>query len=79
MFPPNTRVRSVFVRNDTAYLDFSPEIIFLDSQMRLSFDELISAVQRTVLFNFRQLSGVVVTVNGQIPGVASFFPQEEAN
>jgi hypothetical protein len=74
MFPQNTRLRSVFVRNQTAYLDFSPEIIFLDSQMRLSFDELVAAIRRTVLFNFRQLSGVVVTVDGQIPGVVSFFP-----
>jgi hypothetical protein len=76
IFPPNTRIRSVFVRNGIAALDFSPEIIFLGSQMRLSFDELVAAVRQTVLFNFRQLSGVVVTVDGQVPGVVSFLPQE---
>jgi hypothetical protein len=75
IFPPNTRLRSVFVRGGAAYLDFSPEIIFLDSQTRLSFDELLSAVRRTVLFNFRQLSGVIITVNGQIPGAGPYFPQ----
>jgi hypothetical protein len=77
IFPPNTRLQSVFVRHGAAYLDFSPEIIFLDSQTRLSFDELLSAVRRTVLFNFRQLSDVIITVNGQMPGVASYFPRAE--
>jgi len=74
IFPHNTRLRSVFIRHETAYLDFSPDIIFLDSKMRLSFDELVSAIRQTVLFNFRQLSHVVITVNGQIPGVASYLP-----
>jgi hypothetical protein len=74
IFPPNTRLRSVFVRGGSAYLDFSPEIIFLDNKTRLSFDELLAAVRRTVLFNFRQLSAVVITVNGQVPGAGSYFP-----
>ena len=74
MFPPNTRVRSVFVRNNVAYLDFSSEIIFFDSQMRLSFDELLSAIRQTVLFNFRQLSDVMITIDGQVPGVTCYFP-----
>ena len=78
MFPPNTRIRSVFIRGDTAYLDFSPDIIFLDSQMRLSFDELVSAIRHTVLFNFRQLSEVVITVGGQVPGAVSYLPTEGA-
>jgi hypothetical protein len=76
IFPQNTSVRSVFVRKGVAYLDFSPEIMFLDSKTRLGFDELLAAVRQTVLFNFRRLSGVVITVDGQIPGTASFLPQE---
>jgi hypothetical protein len=73
MFPRDTRLSSVFVRNGIAYLDFSPEILFSDNQIRLSFDGLVDAVRRTVLFNFRQLSGVVITLDGQLPGVAPFF------
>jgi hypothetical protein len=74
VFPQGARLRSVFVRGTVAYLDFSPEILFLDNQMRLSFDELLAAIRRTVLFNFRDLADVVVTVNGQLPGTASFLP-----
>jgi hypothetical protein len=73
MFPQGTRLRSVFVRGGLAYLDFSHEIIFLDNQIRLNFDELLAAIRRTVLFNFRELSGVVITVDGQLPGTASFL------
>ena len=76
IFPPNTRIRSVFVRGDAVYLDFSPDIIFLDSQMRLSFDELVSAIRHTVLYNFRALSDVIITVDGQVPGAASYLPPE---
>ncbi|MDR1626021.1 MAG: GerMN domain-containing protein [Spirochaetia bacterium] len=72
VFPQGTRLRSVFVRDAAAYLDFSPEILFPDNQIRLSFEELMAAIRRTVLFNFRELSGVVVTVNGQLPGTPSF-------
>jgi hypothetical protein len=73
MFPQNTRLRSVFVRDAVAYLDFSPEIIFFDNRTRLSFDELLAAVHRTVLFNFRELSSLVITIDGQIPGTVSFL------
>jgi hypothetical protein len=76
MFPHNTRLRSVFVRDEAAWLDFSPEILFLDSHIRLSFDELLAAVRRTVLFNFRELSSVVITIDGQLPGYPSFLPGE---
>ena len=79
IFPPNTRLRSVFVRGSAAYLDFSPEILFLDSQARLGFDELLAAVRQTVLYNFRQLADVIITINGQEPGHPSFFPGEGLN
>jgi hypothetical protein len=73
MFPRDTRIRSVFVRRGTAYLDFSPDIIFPGGEIKMSFDELLSAIRKTVLFNFRQLSDVIITVDGQLPGVASYF------
>jgi hypothetical protein len=74
MFPRNTRIRSVFVRGAAAYLDFSPDIIFLGSEVKMSFDELLAAIRKTVLFNFRQLSDVIITVEGQLPGAAPYFP-----
>ncbi|MCL1817723.1 MAG: GerMN domain-containing protein, partial [Spirochaetaceae bacterium] len=79
IFPPNTRLKSVFVRGAAVYLDFSPEILFLDTHTRLSFDELLAAVRQTVLFNFRQLADVIITINGQEPGYPSFFPGERQN
>jgi hypothetical protein len=77
MFPRNTRIRSVFVRQGAAYLDFSPDIIFVGNEVKMSFDELISAIRQTVLFNFRQLSDVIITVDGQMPGVESYFPSTD--
>jgi hypothetical protein len=77
IFPRNTRIRSVFVRGGTAYLDFSPDIIFTGGEVKMSFDELLAAIRKTVLFNFRQLSDVIITVDGQLPGVASHFPSAD--
>ena len=79
IFPPNTSLKSVFVRDGAAYLDFSPDILFLDTHARLSFDELLAAVRQTVLFNYRQFADVIITINGQMPGYPSFFPKEGQN
>ena len=76
IFPQNTRLKSVLVRGSAVYIDFSPEILFLDAHTYLSFDELLAAIRQTVLFNFRKLTDVIITINGQEPGHPSFFPQK---
>jgi hypothetical protein len=77
MFPRTTRVRSVFVRDGAAYIDFSEEVIFLGSENKTSFEELMSAVNRTVLFNFHTISRIVITIGGQEPGSPPYRPKKQ--
>ena len=74
IFPMNTRLKSVLIREGVAYVDFTPDLLFPGAGARLSFDELLAAVRQTVLYNFRQLADVIITINGQEPGYASFIP-----
>lgn len=76
VLPKNTKVRSVMVRDRTAYLDFSFDVLFLAEEVNMSFDESLSAVRKTILFNFRKLEDVIITIDGQIPGVPSFLAYE---
>ncbi len=72
ILPMEAEVRSLMVRDRTVYLDFAPNILFLQERLGISLDEAFDAVRRTVLYNFRGIRRVVITVNGQLPNQPHF-------
>jgi hypothetical protein len=65
--PKTTKIRSILVRDKKLFLDFSYDIIFSDSAIALSFQEMIQAVKKTITFNFPWIEDIVVFVEGQQP------------
>jgi hypothetical protein len=76
VFPSATKIRSVVLRDHRVYLDFSSDILFLGDDVKISFEESVRAVERAVRYNYPGLTGIVVTIEGRIPGSPPFLPNE---
>ena len=66
LFPRETKLTSTFVRDDRLYLDFtSPIILLRDSENSLSLREIADVITRGVTFNFPQIEGIFISVDGE--------------
>ena len=70
--PKTTKIRSILVRDKKLFLNFSDDIIFSESSLALSFQEMIQAVEKTVTFNFPWIEDIVVFVEGQQPKIENY-------
>ena len=70
--PKTTKIRSILVRDKKLFLNFSDDIIFSESSLALSFQEMIQAVKKTVTFNFPWIEDIVVFVEGQQPKIENY-------
>ena len=70
--PKTTKIRSILVRDKKLFLKFSDDIIFSESSLELSFQEMIQAVKKTVTFNFPWIEDIVVFVEGQQPKIENY-------
>jgi|GEM_PF-2542634 len=66
--PKGTKLNTLIMNRDILYLDFSIDIAIIDSESLLHFDEIINLIKKTVMFNFKHIHTVNITVDGQIPG-----------
>ena len=68
LLPQSTTVNSVLLRKGVLYLDFSKHFLLAEEgEVPLSFGEIIDNVKRSVMFNFKQIKEVKITINGQEP------------
>jgi len=65
--PTETKLNTSILNNDKLYLDFSIDIAISDSNSFLHFDDIIKLIKKTVMFNFKHIHTVNITVDGQIP------------
>lgn len=65
--PLKTKLNTLILNNSELYLDFSVDIAVTDSDSSLHFDDIIKLIKKTVMFNFKHIHTVNITVDGQIP------------
>lgn len=65
--PAATKIRALMVKGSTAYLDFTPAILFPSEDVALPFEEALAAMRKSILFNFHTIRRVVFTVDGREP------------
>jgi len=63
----DTSIRSLMVRGNHLYLDFSPDILFPEGDTSTGFSESLDAVRKSVKFNFPDIKKITITVNGELP------------
>ena len=70
----DARLNSVVVDDETAtaYIDFSADILFGMQMEEFPFDEVEVMVKHNIARNVRRIDEIVVTVEGQLPGVPRF-------
>ena len=66
--PREVRLRSVIARDGEVYVNLSREIIELQPDATLSFDQSLQAIANGVLYNFPRVRDLYLLVEGQIPG-----------
>ena len=67
--PRGTRATSVLVRDRTAYVNFSDEMLFPDASVKTSLGQMLQGVANTLYFNFPWLRDVKLFIRGQIPEI----------
>lgn len=65
--PSDTKLNASILNDGELYLDFSVDIAISDSNSVLHFDDIIKLIKKTVMFNFKHIHTVNITVDGQIP------------
>jgi hypothetical protein len=67
LLPEEADVRSVLLRDETLYVDFSIDVIFQREGSILSLNEVLEGIRKTVTFNFPFVERIVFTVRGEVP------------
>ena len=67
IFPADTNLNHLLLRNGTVYADLSMDAVFAEPGMGLAFSESLDILRRTILFNFPGIESVTITVNGLQP------------
>jgi len=66
--PREVRLRSVIARDGDVYVSLSREIIELQPDAPLSFDQSLQTIANGILYNFPKVRDLYLLVEGQIPG-----------
>ncbi len=72
VLPRDTTVRIAIASDGKVYLDLSHHAVTIESP--LGIEEAIDIVRHNILFNFRSINSIVVTVAGQKPFEPPYFP-----
>lgn len=77
LLPRATRIRSIAFAEDTVYVDLSPQIMFGEEEVRVDVATGLAGIEQTLLYNFRWLENVTLTIGGQVPFQPAFLPMED--
>jgi hypothetical protein len=77
LFPENTELHMVILREKILFVDFGDKIIFSQEYINRNFDWVVDAVKKSVRFNFPSIDTIIITINGQQPLTAENPPADE--
>jgi len=77
VFPLGSQVQSILVRKGELYVDLSPDVLFTSEDVRIEWNDRLKVLHKTLSHNYPGFKEIYITVNGQIPGVPSFVPQND--
>ncbi len=72
ILPGRTAIDLLILRDKELYIDFSPEILDLEEETSISFDDAVDMTEYNLEYNFPFLRSITVTVAGQLPGEPRF-------
>ena len=69
VLPQESKLQTLILRKNRLFIDFSIQVIFQEGESRLSFEEALDCVRKTISFNYPQIEQIVFTVNGEQPKI----------
>jgi hypothetical protein len=72
IFPRSTDVKSAILVDSTVYIDLSADVIQHSDAVSVPLETALLALERTVMFNYRDAEEVVVTIEGNVPFVPAY-------
>lgn len=68
VLPLQTEIDLLLLRNGELIIDFSPEILDVERDLSISFDDVLEMTEYNIRYNFPRLREITITVAGQLPG-----------
>lgn len=62
--PRDSRIRSIMLREDTLYIDFTIDVVFQEAGSSLSLQESLSYIGHSIQFNFPRVRNIIYSING---------------
>ncbi len=62
--PGDSRIRSILLREETLYIDFTIDVVFQEAGSALSLRESLAYIGRSIQFNFPRVRKIVYSING---------------
>jgi len=78
LLPRTTRIDLVAINDSTVFVDLSTDILFPESEVRVDVATSLAGIRDTLLYNFRWLDDVQLTIGGQVPFQPAFTIAEDA-
>jgi hypothetical protein len=72
--PRETTINSVMLQDRVVYLDLNRDPILARSDVEGLVETGFEAIRRSILFNFRSINEVVITIEGNVPFVPAYQP-----
>jgi hypothetical protein len=79
LLPRATEIQALLFRDGTVFLDLSSDVLVDSESVRIPLDQALDGLRHAILYNFRHVEDVLVTIDGSIPFVPSFRPQSIGN
>lgn len=67
VLPRETTIRTLMLRDKVLFIDFSGAVVSQESDSRLTFEEALKCVRKSITFNYPHIDRIVFTVNGEQP------------
>ncbi len=67
LLPQESSIRTIMLRDYRLFIDFSIDVVFQAAEARLSFQEALNCVKKSITFNYPKIEQIVFTVNGEQP------------
>ncbi len=77
--PHSTKLRHIAMLGRTVYLDFSIEVLDIDTRAAMPFDEALSTISMNLSKNFPRLKAVLYTIDGIPVGTRKIYAESGKN
>ena len=74
-----TEINNVAVVGETAYVDFSHQVLDTEKELPMRYDEAFDNIRHNIEFNFPRIEEIIFTIEGQQVNKALYVIEADAD